>query len=149
MVGDQKQFNYAVAQEEDIEKRVTIWNWREQRKLSGNAAPFRRNLQEYLQKHPDWEEYKGQDKDINGRRVVKRRMPMAPVDQSHARNRANSFPMDPMDTASMRTVSGEQRDLWSSLLLVVNEAAGADFGMDLDEDMDIEDHHVVNSFGPG
>ena len=34
------------------EKRVTIWNWREKRKLSGNAAPFRRNLAEYLRKHP-------------------------------------------------------------------------------------------------
>merc|ERR1719238_650871 len=54
--------------DEHAEKRVTIWNWREQRKLSGNSAPFKKNLQEYLRKHPDWEEYVGQDKDENGKK---------------------------------------------------------------------------------
>jgi hypothetical protein len=43
-------------------RRVTIWNWREERKLSGNSAPFRKNLAAYFRKHPDWEEYSGQDK---------------------------------------------------------------------------------------
>jgi len=59
----------------NAEKRVTIWNWREQRKLSGNSAPFKKNLQEYLRKHPDWEEYIGQDKDENGKKnfVAKKR----------------------------------------------------------------------------
>jgi hypothetical protein len=57
-----------VEDDEDAEKRVTIWNWREQRKLSGNSAPFKKNLQEYLRKHPDWEEYVGQDKDENGKK---------------------------------------------------------------------------------
>jgi len=57
-----------VDDDEDAEKRVTIWNWREQRKLSGNSAPFKKNLQEYLRKHPDWEEYVGQDKDENGKK---------------------------------------------------------------------------------
>lgn len=45
------------------EKRVTIWNKRDKRKLSGNSAPFRKNLPEYCRKHPEWEEYCGQDKD--------------------------------------------------------------------------------------
>merc|ERR1712072_450392 len=54
--------------DEFAEKRVTIWNWRDQRKLSGNSAPFKKNLQEYLRKHPDWEEYVGQDKDENGKK---------------------------------------------------------------------------------
>jgi len=45
------------------EKRVTIWNKRDKRKLSGNSAPFRKNLPEYCRKNPDWEEYCGQDKE--------------------------------------------------------------------------------------
>ena len=63
----------------ESEKRVTIWNWKEKRKLSGNSAPFKRNLQKYLKKHPDWQEYIGQDKETtsSGRRPTpkKRRNP--------------------------------------------------------------------------
>merc|ERR1712164_191236 len=69
--------------DEMAEKRVTIWNWREQRKLSGNSAPFKKNLQEYLRKHPDWEEYIGQDKDENGKKSFapkKRRKDVKPVE---------------------------------------------------------------------
>lgn len=36
----------------DPEQRVTIWNRVEQRKLSGNSAPFRKNLGDYIRKHP-------------------------------------------------------------------------------------------------
>merc|ERR1711871_346084 len=68
--------------DDNAQKRVTIWNWREQRKLSGNSAPFKKNLQEYLRKHPDWEEYVGQDKDENGKKNVmpkKRRKEITPA----------------------------------------------------------------------
>ena len=41
--------------------RVTLYNPQERRKLSGNAAPFKRNLEAYLAMHPDWELYTGQD----------------------------------------------------------------------------------------
>merc|ERR1711988_1840412 len=63
-----KQQERSYDQDDDAEKRVTIWNWCEQRKLSGNSAPFKKNLQEYIRKHPDWEEYVGQDKDENGKK---------------------------------------------------------------------------------
>ena len=52
----------------DAERRVTIWNWREGRKLSGNSAPFKKNLHEYLRNKPDWEEYVGQDKEPGTKR---------------------------------------------------------------------------------
>lgn len=55
------------------EKRVTIWNPFEKRKLSGNSAPFKKNLEEYLKKHPDWEEYWGQDLDEHGRKLFPRK----------------------------------------------------------------------------
>lgn len=61
--------HHDIEEDDDAEKRVTIWNWREKRKLSGNSAPFKKNLQDYLRKHPDWEAYCGQDKDtITGRK---------------------------------------------------------------------------------
>ena len=34
------------------EKRVTLWNPTEKRKLSGNAAPFEGNVESYLIRHP-------------------------------------------------------------------------------------------------
>ena len=36
-------------------KRITVWNKKENRKISGNAAPMENNLEDYLRKHPECE----------------------------------------------------------------------------------------------
>jgi len=49
--------NTSVSENDQMEdRRVTVWNPITGKKLSGNAAPFRRNLEKYLASHPDWEE---------------------------------------------------------------------------------------------
>merc|ERR1719478_1518442 len=80
-----KREDYDSENDPDAEKRVTIWNWREQRKLSGNSAPFKKNLRDYIRKHPDWEEYVGQDKDeITGKKLSPKKMKApAPQDPEH------------------------------------------------------------------
>jgi len=45
---------------QDDDRRVTMWNPTERRKISGNAAPFSRNLVNYLELHPEWEVYTDQ-----------------------------------------------------------------------------------------
>eukprot|EP00168_Porphyra_purpurea_P005265 TRINITY_DN1631_c0_g1_i5.p1 TRINITY_DN1631_c0_g1~~TRINITY_DN1631_c0_g1_i5.p1 ORF type:complete len:719 (+),score=208.53 TRINITY_DN1631_c0_g1_i5:777-2933(+) len=43
-------------------ERVALWNKREKRRIAGNAAPLRMNVESYLAKHPHFELYAGQDK---------------------------------------------------------------------------------------
>lgn len=47
------------------DERVEIWNRKLERRLSGNVAPYRRNLDQYLRSHPDCEVYTGQQPSAN------------------------------------------------------------------------------------
>merc|ERR1712167_488145 len=108
------------------EKRVTIWNWREQRKLSGNSAPFKKNLQEYLRKHPDWEEYVGQDKDENGKKSFaprKRRKDFKPEAKTDVVRRSVPAHMEP--SALMAAEAARRRGTDASSRRAAAEAEAA------------------------
>lgn len=108
--------------DEDAEKRVTIWNWRDQRKLSGNSAPFKKNLKEYIRKHPDWEEYVGQDKDSNGKKLSQKKakapeMEMSPPASPRVRNSTGAYGTRSANTSR----PGKAKQQW----LEMNEASRA------------------------
>ena len=56
--------------DDDEPLRVQLWHKAEKRKLVGNAAPMRKNISKYLDKHPEWELYDDQDKEVE---VVERK----------------------------------------------------------------------------
>lgn len=43
---------------------ITLWNTKLFYKRAGTSAPLGKNLAEYLQKHPEWEVYREQDKNL-------------------------------------------------------------------------------------
>jgi len=92
-----REASYSEDNDPDSEKRVTIWNWREQRKLSGNSAPFKKNLRDYIRKHPDWEQYVGQDKDpVTNKKLPPKKMKApAPADPEHPWYTTGGVPPSP------------------------------------------------------
>lgn len=48
----------------NADKHITLWHKTMFYKRAGTAAPMGKNLEEYLQKHDEWEIYSGQDKNL-------------------------------------------------------------------------------------
>lgn len=102
----------------DDDKRVTIWNTREKRKLSGNAAPFKRNLSEYLALHPEWEVYTTQDQGLP--RKKRRRNNATMVEREvHDRRVQQLVESGVRDDASKG--GGKQNDSMASLLWAIGQ----------------------------
>ena len=57
----------SAAQIKEEDERVVLWNTATQRKVAGNSAPRRAHLQAYLNEHPEYEVFDGQNEP--GRRV--------------------------------------------------------------------------------
>merc|ERR1711959_208809 len=55
-------------------RRVTVWNPKTGKKLSGNAGVFKKNLAKYLRLHPDWVVWTGQDKSPRRRAEIERNL---------------------------------------------------------------------------
>merc|ERR1719473_928901 len=54
--------SHAAEDSDDDTRRVTVWNPKTGKKLSGNAGVFKKNLAKYLRTHPEWVVWTGQDK---------------------------------------------------------------------------------------
>ena len=72
----QEQKDHQAAYKLRMGERVTIWHTKECRKISGNAAPLRRNLDRYLSEHTDCEIYEAQDKLMDNKTRLAVRIPI-------------------------------------------------------------------------
>lgn len=81
------------------DERVVMWNTVTQRKCAGNSAPRRAHLQQYLQDHPEYEVYTGQNQSKGG-------------SLQPASNGSRSTQPAPKSTSSTEE---EGRTMWSAL----------------------------------
>merc|ERR1711959_253735 len=106
--------------EDEETRRVTVWNPKTGKKLSGNAGVFKKNLAKYLRTHPEWVVWTGQDKSPRRRaadaeRSLKRKRSASDrlsIDERDSKHK--QFQEPGMPTA---------QDLWRSLLAVCCEKA--------------------------
>lgn len=112
---------YLVEEDDEETRRVTVWNPKTGKKLSGNAGVFKKNLAKYLRTHPEWVVWTGQDK--VGAHPRKRGFPADPLDRSPKRAR-----LDPELYSKEKAAAIAHMDevptaasLWRSLLVVCSE----------------------------
>jgi len=111
-----------ISDEDEETRRVTVWNPKTGKKLSGNAGVFKKNLSKYLRTHPDWVVWTGQDKSPRRRAEIERnfkrkREERMFSEQVEAKRKQVDYEYrmgDPLPTAAA---------LWSSLLAVCSEKA--------------------------
>lgn len=61
-----------------MDERVTVWDSQTGRKITGNAAPMKKNLQKYLKKRPHCELYTNAPHQIVTEGVVTKKRPRSP-----------------------------------------------------------------------
>lgn len=140
---------YGHADDDDDEtRRVTVWNPKTGKKLSGNAGVFKRNLARYLRTHPDWIVWTGQDKE-----AFRRKRQFTAQENSPKRRRVESY--DYQADNKRRALEGLEDEmptaasLWKSLLAVCSEKsilAEVD-GMESEEE-DEEGLGAAQRYGP-
>jgi hypothetical protein len=92
------------------EPRITVWDPNNGRTVSGNAAPCRKNLDQWLQQHPGWV-VKGEDQLSSSRRA--RRTPPAPVPaRSPALNPHGSAVAGSAPATSLASSAGAQQSVF-------------------------------------
>lgn len=122
-----------VWEEDDEEtRRVTVWNPKTGKKLSGNAGVFKKNLAKYLRTHPDWVVWTGQDKESPKRKRY------GEFDRSPKRKRDNHFALNGFGYAVEDRLP-TAASLWRSLLVVCSEKSIlAEVGADSEDEAEEE-----------